>query len=438
MFVLDFILNQLLKQPIIFIGLLVMLGNMLAKRGFIKTMTSSVTTMVGLYLVIFGGNQFGTIISPITEAVKQAYGIQGFVMDQVVMNSVSIKALTDAGIFQLVGYVFLIAFAINLVLVLLGKWTKVRGLFITGNAGVSHSQAILWLVFAYCGSLGNTTIVIITGVLVGLYWSFSTTLAIKPVEKITNGQGGFTVGHNQTLAFWFFSKFADKFGDPEKEDAENLQLPGWLGIFDNNVIGVAIIMAVFCGGFLLTLGWEGAKVVTGPTNLIIYVFLIGIQFSAYMTIVLQGIRMMTSELTTAFQGIQKKIAPHAVPAIDVAAILGYGPTSATLGFIFCTFGTIISMGILYLIKSPIMVLPGFIPLFFAGAPIGVLANKYGGWKAIIICCTMLGIIQTFGTVWAITLTQIPDGIGWSGMFDFSTFWPAVTEGLKWIGSIFGL
>ena len=71
--------------------------------------------MVGLQLIIFGGNQFGGLISPITDAIKEAYGIQGYVMDQVVMNSVAINALTDAGIFQFVGYVFLIAFAINLI-----------------------------------------------------------------------------------------------------------------------------------------------------------------------------------------------------------------------------------------------------------------------------------------------------------------------------------
>lgn len=437
MVVLDFILNQLLRQPVIFIGLLVALGNILAKKGFVQVVSGAFTTMVGLQLIIFGGNQFGGLISPITDAIRDTYGIQGYVMDQVVMNSVAINALTDAGIFQFVGYVFLIAFGVNLILLLLGKYTKVRGLFLTGNAGVSHSQAVLWLVFAYLGSLGNVLVVIIAGVLVGVYWAFSTTLAIKPVEKITGGNGGFTVGHNQTLAFWFYSKFAHKFGDPEKDDAENLRLPGWLAIFDNNVIGVALIMSLFCGGFLLTLGWEGAKAVTGGTNVIIYIFMIGIQFSAFMVIVLQGVRMLTGELTTAFQGIQQRFVPKAVPAIDVAAILGYGPTSATLGFIFTTFGTMIGMLILYLIKSPVMVLPGFLPLFFVGGPIGVLANKYGGWKSIIVCCLSVGLIQTFGTVWALSLTTLPNAAGWSGMFDFSTFWPAVTELLRGIGHLIG-
>ena len=427
-------LNELFKQPVIFMGMLILLGNILAKRNFVKTMSSTFTAMVGLFLIIFGSNQFGGLITPITDAVKETYHIQGFIMDQVVMNAVCINALTEVGMFSYVSYVFLFAFILNLILVLLGKYTRVRGLFLTGNAGFSHSQAILWLVFLYLGSLGNIFVVAISSIIIGLYWSWSTTLAVKPIEKITEGQGGFTIGHNQTLAFWFYSKFAHLFGDPEKEDAEKLKLPGWLAIFDNNVIGVALLMTVFCGIFLFSLGWEGARTVAGY-NPIIYIFMVGVQFSGYMCVILQGVRMLTSELTTAFQGIQEKLVPNAVPAIDVAAVLAYGPTSATIGFACTTIGTVLAMLILYLIKSPVMVIPGFIPLFFAGGPIGVLANKYGGWKSIVVCCISLGLIQSFGTVWALSLTGIPDGTGWSGMFDFSTFWPAVTEVLRSIGNI---
>jgi PTS system ascorbate-specific IIC component len=73
------------------------------------------------------------------------------------------------------------------------------------------------------------------------------------------------------------------------------------------------------------------------------------------------------------------------------------------------------------------VIPGFIPLFFSGGPIGVLANKFGGYKSVMVCGILLGMIQSLGTVWMIPLIGIPDGMGWSGMFDFSTVWPALTE-----------
>ena len=68
--------------------------------------------------------------------------------------------------------------------------------------------------------------------------------------------------------------------------------------------------------------------------------MIGVQFSAYMVIVLQGVRLLTSELTSAFQGIQQRLVPNAVPAIDVAAVLAYGPPPPPW-LIFTTAGTIL-------------------------------------------------------------------------------------------------
>lgn len=424
-----FIVNDFLTQPVILIGLLICIGYILNKEKPTKVITGTISAMVGIQMVIFGGNQFSSIFKPITEAVSASFGIQGYIMDSYAMKATTQEALGD--LFGLVAYVFLIAFAVNLVIVYFGKYTKAKGIFLTGNAGIAHSQAILWLVIATLG-FGNTTSVIIAGVLVGIYWAFSTTLAFKTVEDVTGG-AGFTIGHNQQIGIWFFGKIAHLFGSP-KQDAENMKLPGWLAIFNNNVTSVAVIMTLFVGAFMMPLGISGIQELAGKTHWINFIILTGINFSMNMVILLTGVRMMCGELTGAFKGIQEKLVPDAVPAIDVAAILPFSPNAATLGFIFTTIGTVISMLILLAMNSQIMVLPGFVPLFFSGGPIGVVANKYGGVKSIIVCSILLGMIQTFGTVWAINLMAYPAGTGWSGMFDFSTFWPAVTEFLKFIGS----
>ncbi len=97
------------------------------------------------------------------------------------------------------------------------------------------------------------------------------------------------------------------------------------------------------------------------------------------------------------------------------------------------------MGILLLVHSPIMVLPGFVPLFFSGGPIGVLANRMGGYRSGNHLYVLVGIIQTFGTVWAIPLTGLAEnGVGWTGIFDWATVWPAICEVLKFIAATFHL
>ena len=426
----DYLVNNFLTEPVILIGLLICIGYIVSKEKPVKIITGTISAMVGIQMVIFGGTQFSNIFKPITTAVAQSFGIQGYIMDSYAMKATTQEALGSA--FGLVGYVFLIAFAVNLLLVWLGKYTKAKGVFLTGNAGIAHSQAILWLVIAVLGISGSSA-VIISGILVGVYWAFSTTLAYKTMEDITDG-AGFTIGHNQQIGIWFFAKIAHFFGSPE-QDAENLKLPGWLSIFNNNVTSVALIMALFVGAFMSPLGIAGIQELAGKQHWVNFIILTGINFSMDMVILLTGVRMMCGELTGAFKGIQEKLVPNAVPAIDVAAMLPFSPNAATLGFIFTTIGTVIAMLILLATHSTIMVLPGFTPLFFSGGPIGIVANKYGGVKSIIICSILLGLIQTFGTVWAINQMMYPSGSGWSGMFDFSTFWPAITEGMKFIGNL---
>ena len=197
-------------------------------------------------------------------------------------------------------------------------------------------------------------------------------------------------------------------------------------------------MFVFVGLFCIPLGISGIEELSGGQHWLVYLIMVGIQFSMYMVILLQGVRMLCSELTASFQGIQQKIVPNAIPAIDVAALLPFSPNAATIGFLFCTLGTVFSMAILLLTGSSMMMLPGFTPLFFSGGPIGVVANKKGGLRSVIICCFLLGVIQTFGTCWAITQIHYPSATGWSGMFDLSTVWPAVIQVLRWIGGIFGI
>ena len=431
---LNYLINHLLTQPVLMIGILIALGYIVGKKSFEKIVTGTISAMVGIQLVLFGGGQFSGAFKPITTAISEKFGIQGYLMDSYAMKATSQEALGDK--FALVGYVFLIAFAVNIVLVYFGKYTKAKGIFLTGNAGIAHSQAILWLVLTWL--ITNDAIsVIIAGVLVGVYWAFSTTLAAGVIDKVTDG-GGFTVGHNQQLGIWFFGKIAHLFGDPEKDDAENLNLPGWLTIFNNNVTATCLIMITFIGLFISPLGISGIQELAGKTHWVNYIIYIGINFSMYMVILLNGVRMMCGELTASFKGVQERIIPNAIPAIDVAAILPFSPTAATLGFIFTTVGTVIAIGLLLIFKSPTIVLPGFVPLFFAGGPIGVVANKLGGYKSVIVCSILLGLVQTFGTVWAIDLMNYPGGVGWSGMFDFATFWPAITEGLKLIGNMLGL
>ncbi len=429
------LVNKFLTNPTILIGILVMVGYILRKESVVKTVTGTICAMVGLQLIIFGGGQFSGVFKPITDAVCNATGIQGYIMDSYAMKAASQEALGDR--FGWMAYIYIIGFAVNLLLVFFQKWTKAKGVFLTGNAATAHSQAMLWLLLANF-AFGNVTTIVISGVILGIYWAYSTTLAAPVIDEITEG-GGFTVAHNQQLGLWLTGRLAPKLSGKKDIDCETVELPGWLAIFNNNIASVAILMCIFVLVFTLpTIGVAGIKELAGKTNWVVYLIMVGIQFSMYMVILLQGVRMLCAEITESFKGIQEKVVPDAIPGIDVAAILPFSPNAATLGFLFCTLGTVISMAILALTHSSVMVLPGFTPLFFSGGPVGVVANKKGGLKAVIVCCLLCGVIQTFGTVWAISQIAYPTAVGWSGMFDLATFWPALIAVMRLVLKPFGL
>jgi PTS system ascorbate-specific IIC component len=116
--------------------------------------------------------------------------------------------------------------------------------------------------------------------------------------------------------------------------------------------------------------------------------------------------------------------------------MGYSPNAWMLGFIFTTIGHLVGIGILIALRSPVVVLAGFVPLFFDGGPIGVYANKHGGTKAVAFFCTLAGLIQVFGSALVVPITGMAGG--WMGNFDWATFWPAVFYLLRLVGSALGL
>ena len=156
-----------------------------------------------------------------------------------------------------------------------------------------------------------------------------------------------------------------------------------------------------------------------------YIFEQTALFAVYIAILQYGVRMFVAELTASFQGISDKILKGAVPAVDCAVTFGFSPNAPSYGFMFGFFGQMLAIFTLVAIQSPVLIIAGFIALFFDNGTLAVFANKAGGRRAAAIIPFLAGMIQVFGS--ALVLNVLKDGpevIGWMGMFDWATLWSA--------------
>lgn len=218
---------------------------------------------------------------------------------------------------------------------------------------------------------------------------------------------------------------------------EDIKLPGFLSIFNENMVATSLLMLFFFGIILIVLGKDyliQAQFMQEGQSFLFYIMTTSLNFAVYLAILQLGVRTFVDELTQSFQGISNTILPGAVPGIDVAATFGFGsPNAVTIGFLFGALGQFLMIGLLILLKSPTIVIAGFIPLFFDNAVTAVYANNRGGFKAACLFPFLSGIIQVGGSALFATWIGMSTYGGYIGMFDWATAWPLFTVVMKVLG-----
>ena len=433
--------KNILTQPAFLIGLIVFVGYVLLKRPLYESISGFLKATVGYLILTVGSGGLVNNFRPILVGLKDRFQLHAMVTDPYFGQN----AVTE-GIEKTFGRTFgdtmlllLIAFIFNILLVRFRKYTKLRAVFTTGNVQVQQAATAFWLLLFCFPQLGRIEVLLVMGLILGCYWAVGSNLTVDICQDLTEG-AGFAVAHQQMFGIYLFAKLSERFKkNKSNKRLEDIELPGFLSMFNENIVATSILMLLFFGIILLVLGQDyllKAGFMQPGQSFLFYILQTSLMFAVYLAILQLGVRTFVAELTDSFNGISNTLLPGAVPGIDIAATFAFGSSNAvTVGFLFGALGQFVMIMLLIILKSPTIVVAGFIPLFFDNAAIAVFSNNRGGIKAAMIFPFISGLIQVGGSALIASWVGLSQFGGYIGMFDWATVWPGITVAMKFLGFI---
>lgn len=311
--------TNVLQQPAFMIGLIVMIGYILLKKPWYDVLAGVIKAIVGYLILTVGSSGLTNNFRPVLVGLRDVFNIDAMVIDPYFgQNAVT------AGVEEVFGKGFgdamillLIAFIVNILLVRFSKYTKLRALFTTGHVQVQQAATAYWLImFALPGLISNNVaLLVVMAVILGAYWAVGSNLLIKPCQEVTDG-AGFTLAHQQmfgvALNYWLAEKlFGNKKNGKKVKKIDDIELPGFMSIFNENMVCTSILMLVFFGAILCILGRdylvEGGFMEEGA-SMVFYVIQTCLYFAVYLAILQLGVRTFVTELDSIFPGYRRQTA----------------------------------------------------------------------------------------------------------------------------------
>ena len=387
MAVLDFIVNDILRSPAIFLGLIAFVGLLIQRKEFTSIISGTIKTIVGVVILDIGvGILVGSIL-PLAGAFGVIYEMPGeasFAPEMMTYGMDSFLATYGTEI----GIVMLSAFVLNLII---ARFTKWKNVFLTGH--MLFWFPVVFMAVGINAGMSGVGVLIFAGVGTTLYMVVSMAL-IQPLVKKVTGSDSFTLGH-PTVGLSLIAAYVGKLAGNTEKSTEDLKFPKQLEFLRE--ITITSTLVIFLAYIVVTIilwiqGHDATAVLGADNNVVMNVFMQAITFGAGLTVMLQGVRMMLAEIVPAFKGISDKVIPNAIPGLDCPLIFPYAPNAVIIGFIVSMITSTLTLIIIGTTGAfSFVILPLIITCFFEIGTGAVFANKTGGLRGAIVGSAVAGI-----------------------------------------------
>ncbi len=380
---LNVLMNDILGNAAILVGLFALLGLLLQRKAFPDVFAGTVKTIVGFLIFGIGASAAVSALGNFQTLFSKGFGING-----VLPISEGVTALALAKFGSQTAIIMFLGLVLNLVV---ARLTPMKYVFLTGQHNLFFS-AILAIVLKASG-MSDLVTILVGGALLGFFAAFFPWLCRNYMPKIT-GSDDIGIGHYVTIGYALSGWIGSRIGDPSKS-TESLKLPKGLSFFRDYVASISLTMVIFYYIAALAAGEKVTSELSSGVNWLVFPAIQALTFAAAVYVIITGVRMFLGEIVPAFLGISEKLIPGVKPALDCPAVFPYAPTAVILGFLTAYAAGLVMMGA-YIALGWTVIIPVAIPYFFIGGTAAVFGNATGGWKGAVAGSAIVGVLISLG------------------------------------------
>lgn len=379
---LNFLMKDVLSNPSILVGLIALIGLVAQRKSITECIKGTVKTILGFVILGAGAGLVVNSLGDFAVIFQHAFHITG-----IVPNNEAIVSIAQEAFGKEMAMIMLFAMVVN---ILIARFTPWKFIFLTGH----HTLFMSMMVAAILSTSGMSGVSLVAAgsILVGSLMVFFPAIGHKYMKQVT-GSNDVAIGHFSTLSYVLAGFIGSKFGN-KAHSTEDMDVPKGLLFLRDTPVAISFTMFIIFIITCLFAGGDFVREVSGGDHWFMFSLMQSISFAAGVYVILQGVRMVISEIVPAFKGISDKLVPNAIPALDCPVVFPYAPNAVLVGFLSSFTAGLVGMVLLYLMGLT-MIIPGVVPHFFVGAAAGVFGNATGGRRGAMLGAFASGLLITF-------------------------------------------